>query len=212
MVEPDLNRYFFTFEGIDFSGKSTQAVRLYDRLSKVKQCLLIRDPGTTTISERIRNLLLDCRHKEMSFWTELLLYEAARAQMVEQTIVPALKDGKIVICDRFYDSTTAYQGYGRKLNLELVDAANRIGSCQLRPALTILIDVEPEIVVERKVKSGRTEDRMESQGMDFLNRVRSGFQCIAGENPQRVCMLDGDQSVSVLHEKIWMKISTYLHL
>jgi dTMP kinase len=210
MPEPDLNRNFITFEGIDFSGKSTQAVRLYNRLAKKCSCLLLRDPGTTRISERIRSILLDKNHTAMSHWTELLLYEAARAQMVEETIVPALKEGRIVICDRFYDSTTAYQGYGRGLDLQFVEYANQIGSCRLTPAKTFLFDVEPGVVRVRKEKSNREEDRLEAEGIEFLKRVRAGYQSIAKGNPDRFYLLDGGRSVSELEDNIWNIISNYL--
>ncbi len=210
MLELDLNRNFITFEGIDFSGKSTQAVRLYNRLAKKCACLLLRDPGATRISERIRSILLDNSHTEMGHWTELLLYEAARAQMVEETILPALKNGRIVICDRFYDSTTAYQGYGRGLDMQFVGYVNQIGSCRLTPAKTFLFDVEPRVVRARKEKSNREEDRLEAEGIEFLERVRAGYLSIAKENPDRFFLLDGGRSVSELEDKIWNIISHYL--
>jgi dTMP kinase len=194
---------FISFEGIDFCGKSTQT-RLFAQFLRDQgySILTLRDPGSSTISERIRAILLDLSHQEMSRHTELLLYEAARAQMVEQMIQPALRSGQLVVCDRFFDSTTAYQGYGRQLDLAVIRQANELGSCGLTPHITFLIDLEPELALERRRKSNRSKDRMEAEGLDFQKRVRKGFLTIAHENPHRVMVLHGDQGIQAIQQQI----------
>ncbi len=193
-----------TFEGIDFSGKSLQAKLLFERLeAKKKLVLLLRDPGTTSISERIREILLDRAHSAMSPWTELLLYEAARAQMVEETIKPALSNGYWIICDRLYDSTTAYQGYGRQLDLQLVEQANRIGACGVVPDLTFLIDLDVDIALKRRQKSKREADRLESENTHFQERVRQGYLQMAKKEAGRIQLIVGDQGVDRIREEIW---------
>ncbi|HEY4491057.1 MAG TPA: dTMP kinase [Acidobacteriota bacterium] len=193
---------FITFEGIDNSGKSVQVERFAGRL-KESQVVVLRDPGATAISEKIRHILLDNDNYEMSAWTELLLYEAARAQMVEQLIKPALAKQSIVVCDRFYDSTTTYQGYGRGLNLKLVKQANKIGACGLTPDLTFIIDVEPEIALQRSRKNKTKADRLESEGIQFQNRVRQGYLKIADEEKERIVVVNGHLSVEEIHKNIW---------
>src|SRR3990172_10232598 len=193
---------FITFEGIDNSGKSVQVERFAGRL-KESQVGVLRDPGATAISEKIRHILLDNDNYEMSAWTELLLYEAARAQMVEQLIKPALAKQSIVVCDRFYDSTTTYQGYGRGLNLKLVKQANKIGACGLTPDLTFIIDVEPEIALQRSRKNKTKADRLESEGIQFQNRVRQGYLKIADEEKERIVVVNGHLSVEEIHKNIW---------
>ncbi len=197
-----------TFEGIDFSGKSLQAKLLSEKLCSVGCSVLqLRDPGATPISERIRSILLDKAHLEMSPWTELLLYEAARAQMVEQTIKPALKKGEWVICDRLYDSSTAYQGYGRQLDLGLVEQANIIGACGVVPDLTFLIDLDVRVALQRRQKSERNVDRLESEGIQFQERVRQGYLETAKEELDRIHVIAGDRSVDRIHEEIWQIVN-----
>jgi len=195
---------FVTFEGIDYSGKSLQSKLLCDRLqSDHRSVLLLRDPGATRISEKIRTLLLDKALDEMSAVTELLLYEAARSQMVAQLIRPALASGRTVICDRFYDSTTAYQGFARGLDLDLVQAANRIGSCGLVPGHTFLLDLEPAAALTRKNISGREADRIEQEGLGFQDRVREGYLQTAAMEPDRFTVLDAQAKPEVIHQAIW---------
>ena len=202
---------FVTFEGIDFSGKSVQCKLLFDNLKLSADVILVRDPGTTKISEKIRTLLLSNENMEMSPWTELLLYEAARAQMVEESILPALRAGKMVLCDRFYDSTTAYQGYGRELNLEIVHQANRIGACGLVPDLTILLDVEPEMAMKRK-KRAYLHDRLESQGIDFQRKVRNGYLTIAKNDSRRVHIIDGQRDIDSVQFEIITLLQSHLRI
>lgn len=198
---------FITFEGIDCSGKSTQAQLLVERLHSVgKKVLLLREPGGTPVSEKIRTILLDRQHREMNPKTELLLFSAARSQLVHQIICPALREGSIVICDRFFDSTTAYQGYGRNIDLQEILALNRIATSGTIPDLTVLVDIEVKEILRRRLKAGLSADRMESSGEKFYERVRSGYRAIAGLEPRRVVMFDGMQAVEVIHKAIWSSV------
>lgn len=199
--------YLITFEGIDLSGKTVQAKLLHQRLVEGGyDTILLRDPGTTRISERIREILLDKNHLEMSPWTELLLYEAARAQMVEESIKPALAKGFIVLCDRLYDSTTAYQGYGRELDLSLVAQANKLGACGVRPDLTFLLDIEPHQAFLRRSNRKDEGDRLEDESKSFHTRVRQGYLEIAKIEADRYIVIDGTRSISSIHEKIWRTV------
>ena len=181
-----------TFEGLDFSGKSTQIQLLVDRLKRERDdVLLVREPGGTSIGERIRSLLLDRNVAGMSTVGELFLFSASRVQLVEEVIKPALKKGTIVICDRFYDSTTAYQGWGRGIPLEDV---------------TVFLDMPPAQIEER-ISKRKLKDRMESNDRAFYERVRNGYLALAKEE-KRFFVVDGTQSVEQLHEQIWARVAT----
>ena len=183
---------FITFEGVEGSGKTTQAKILARWLkAQGRKVLLTREPGGPYISEKIRKILLDARHHEMHPLTELLLLEASRSQHMHQVIAPALKAGAIVICDRFADSSTAYQGYGRRMDLDMVRRLNDIATAGCRPALTMVIDVPVDVGFSRAAKRKRSFDRMESQQQAFHQRVRKGFQALAQGEPARVKLLDG---------------------
>jgi dTMP kinase len=183
---------FITFEGIEGSGKSTQAKLLAAWLkARGHRVALTREPGGPYISEKIRKILLDARHHEMQPMTELLLLEASRAQHMAEVIAPALKRGQVVICDRFADSSTAYQGYGRKMDHDLVDRLNRIATGGLWPGLTLVIDLPVDVGFSRAAKRKRSFDRMESQERQFHQRVRNGFRALARSEPSRVKLLDG---------------------
>jgi dTMP kinase len=198
---------FVTFEGIDLSGKSTQVALLEQALRSralhAAGVRVLREPGGTTISESLRAILLDRKHLEMSPWTELFLFSAARAQLVREVIRPALKRGEVVVCDRFYDSTTAYQGFGRGLDLETVQKVNRAAVDGTVPDITFLVDIPVEEVERRRRASGLGTDRMESSGREFYERVRSGYLEIARQEPQRVVSIDGMMPVERVHEAIW---------
>jgi dTMP kinase len=189
-MAPGRKRYrgrLITFEGIDGCGKSTQLQRalrfLHDR---GVTAVALREPGSTPVAERIREILLD-RESRMADITELLLYEAARAEVVAAEIRPLLAAGTIVLCDRFYDSTTAYQGYGRKLDLALVRRLHRIAVGDIRPDLTLVFDVDLKTSYRRR---GRNPDRLEAQSRAFFHRVRRGFLEIAARDSRRVKVLD----------------------
>ncbi len=177
---------FITFEGVDGAGKSTQVALLVERLrAEGREVVQLREPGGTAISEKIRAILLDPANDEMSPECELLLFEASRAQLVREVIEPAVARGAIVVCDRFYDSTHAYQAGGRGFDDTLVRRANELGSCGLVPALTIVLDMDPEDAYERAGQRGE-HDRMEAEGLAFQQRVRADYLALAEAEPERV--------------------------
>ena len=186
---------FITFEGVEGCGKSTQidllARELKDRGFDV---LATREPGGTPVGEAIRAILLDRDHADMSPMTEVLLYAASRAQHVDQVIRPALKEGKIVVCDRFADSTTAYQGAARQLGVELISQLHSMATRRVWPDLTIVLDLDPRIGMERVVQK-RALDRLEHEPMSFHDSVRQSFVALAGHEPERMRVVDASQSV-----------------
>ena len=193
-----------TFEGIDYSGKSTQATLLVSRLEKHgKEVIFLREPGGTSISENIRNILLDKEHLELKQITELFLFSAARTQLVSEVILPALQAGKVVVCDRFYDSTTAYQGYGRGINLNDIQAINRIATSETKPHLTFFIDIEIDELFKRQIAAGLSADRMESSGRDFFERVRNGYWKLAEMESGRFIVVSGKLQIDEIHREIW---------
>lgn len=202
---------FITFEGLDSSGKSTQAVRLIERLEREgHSALLLREPGGTVVSERIREILLDKKHTAMSMKAELFLFCAARTQLVTEVVKPALARGTIVVSDRFIDSSTAYQGFGRGLDRAEVDALNAIAIDGTIPALTLFIDVGMGEIALRRKAAGLSADRMEASGEEFYTRVRDGYLAIAKQFPGRVHTIDGMQPVDAIHETIWNLVSPRL--
>ncbi|MFH2004772.1 MAG: dTMP kinase [Bacteroidota bacterium] len=200
-----------SFEGLDFSGKTTQIKLLVDRLNATgKDTVLVREPGGTPISEKIRNILLDNKNKEMTQIAELFLFSAARNQLVNQVILPSMKDGKIVICDRFYDSTTAYQGYGRGINIEAITKINEIATMRTKPDLTFFIDIPINEITKRRLSANASIDRMESSGEKFYEKVRNGYLEIAKHEPERFFVINGLQDVDTIHETVWKIISKNL--
>ena len=205
---------FITFEGIDLSGKSTQAQRLCRRLESAGVARgsqhavhLLREPGGTALSERLREILLDRSHVRMNPWTELFLFSAARAQLVTEVILPALQRGDIVICDRFYDSTTAYQGYGRGLDLEVIHRINRAATGGTDPDLTIVVDIPVELVDHRRAEAALAKDRMETSGKTFFERVRAGYGEIAAQEPHRVVRINGAAPADAVEQDVWRAVS-----
>ncbi len=191
-----------TFEGIEGCGKTTQARLLVDALRKAgRDVLAVREPGGSAIAESIRAMLLDPANTAMSPLAELLLYEAARAQLIAEVIRPALDRGAIVVCDRFYDSTTAYQGAGRGLRNVDFTTLNRLATGGLTPDLTLFIDIPVEIGLAR-AKNGAEGDRIEREPAEFHNRVRQGFQAIAAAESNRVRRLDGERSVEDIAREV----------
>lgn len=181
-----------TFEGIDGSGKSTQLTRSASYLKKRGfDIAVLREPGSTKVSEKIRRILLDPT-LEISDLTELLLYEAARAEIVDKQIRPLMERGTIVLCDRFYDSTTAYQGYGRKLDLDMVKRLHTVAVGSLHPDLTFVFDLPLTVALTRR---GKNPDRLESQSLAFFRRVARGFREIARTEPERVKLIDARGTV-----------------
>jgi len=193
---------FISFEGIDGCGKSTQVQKLAEKLQQdTFNVLTLRDPGGSAISELIRKILLEKNNTTMTAMTELLLYEAARAQIVEEKIYPALKEKDVVIIDRFYDSTLAYQGYGRALDLEKVKQANLLATAGLTPDLTFFIDISYEESLRRKHK--HEFDRLENEDEDFFNRVRNGYLEMAKAQPKRIKVIDGGRSEESVLEDLY---------
>lgn len=180
---------FITLEGADGSGKSTQAELLAEvLLAREREVVRLREPGGTPISEKIRALLLDPANAEMSPECELLLYEASRAQLTRQVIEPALARGAVVLCDRYYDSTYAYQAGGRGLDETLVRQSNVLGSCGRVPDRTLVLDLDPALGYARATAAGA--DRMEAEGLAFQERVRAAYLRLASEEPARVRVVD----------------------
>ncbi len=191
-----------TFEGIDGSGKSSQAKLVADRLSEQGiECLLVREPGGAELSEQIRTILLDAKHKApVAHAAELLLFAASRAQLVEEVIEPALKRNAVVICDRFTDSTIAYQGYGRGLPLAYIRSVNDLATGGLIPDITFLIDVPIEMAIQRR--KGMGDDRMESESRLFFSHVVQGYMALAQKHPDRIHVIDGSDSMEDIHHTI----------
>jgi len=194
---------FISFEGIDFSGKTTQIEYLKQYLENLNfRVEVIREPGGTAISEKIRTLLLDKTHFEMSERCEIFLYSAARTQLVSEKVINLLKDGVFVLADRYADSTTAYQGYGRGIDLEMVKQVNMAATMGVMPKITFYLKITPEQSAERRLKAKRDADRLESTGIEFYRRVFNGYNILAQENPGRFAVLDAAASKEDVHKKI----------
>ncbi len=199
---------FLTIEGPDGAGKSTQLKYIKDFFEKRGITpIFTREPGGTDISEKIRELILDKDNKLMNPKAETLLYAAARAQLVNEVIKPALEEGKIVICDRYIDSSIAYQGFGRGLSTG-VEKVNKWATDGLMPHMTILLYVDPD--TGRKRRSSRAEDRIEIESDDFHRKVFEGYMEIAKSNPERVLAIDGREDIEIVRYKIEKKLITLL--
>jgi dTMP kinase len=204
-----LRGILISFEGIEGCGKSTQAKLLYEYLkTKAIPCILVREPGGTQIGEAIRKILLDENNIKMSPKTELFLYLAARTQLLAEIIFPALKEGKVVLCDRFSDSTLAYQGGGRNLGLEKVSQINKYATDKLKPHLTILIDIPLSVSRERTAKEKK--DRLEKEDEKFHKRVRDTYLFLAKRAPKRIKVFDGTKNIEDLHLEIRTKVIEFL--
>lgn len=200
---------FITFEGLDYSGKSTQVKLLSDRLTTSgSRVLLLREPGGTEIGERIRKILLDKENIDMTDASELFLFSASRSQLVKEVIHPALQAGMTVLCDRYYDSTTAYQGYGRNIDLIAIEAINKFATDGLDPDLTFFLDIPIKEIEKRITRAKANRDRMEMNSIEFYQRVRDGYLEIAKHN-KRYRVLDGLKSIDVLHDEIWQEIESH---
>ncbi len=194
---------FISFEGIDFCGKSTQVEMLKQHLLKHdKKVEVIREPGGTEISEIVRDILLDKKHNKMFMETEIFLFSASRAQLVREKIRPYLDQGIYVISDRFHDSTTAYQGYGRGISVESVNHINNLAIGDTIPDVTFIIDIPVEVAQSRrKIRGEELLDRIEVTEGGFYSRVRNGYLRIA-ENNKRFCVIDGTLTVEQIHKLI----------
>ena len=204
---------FITFEGGEGCGKSTQIAALKARLEAMgKTVVQTREPGGTPLGESVRNLLQhDDAGQGMSPEAELLLFAASRAQHVRELIVPAIAEGQIVLCDRFLDSTTVYQGVARAIDSKKVDTVNQFAIGDTMPDLTILIDLPPEIGLARvHARSDGKLDRMENEAIEFFQAVRQGYLDLAKSEPKRFLVLDGSQSVEKLETQIWQRVGATL--
>ena len=198
VAEATFTGTFVSFEGVDGCGKSTQLSYVIAALAEVGLTpVQLREPGGTAISEKIRDLLLDPANKGMAAECELLLYEASRAQLVREVIAPALAEGQLIICDRFYDSTYAYQCAARGLS-------EALGSCGYAPTLTIVLDLDPERAFARATREGA--DRLEAEGVQFQQRVRAGYRRLASLEPDRVRIVSAEGTP----DEVFTRIATVL--
>ncbi len=193
---------FITLEGVDGCGKTTQGELLVEALKAAGHDVVsVREPGGPRLSEKIRLLVLDPGNDDMCDECELLLYEAARAQNVREVIEPALKRGATVVCDRFIDSTYAYQSAARGLAADVIQNANRLGSCGVIPDVTLVFDLDPVEAFGRATMGGRT-DRLEGEGSGFQRRVREGYAQLAEKEPNRVRIIDATGPVEVVYSRM----------
>ncbi len=200
---------FITFEGGEGSGKSVQARALYRRLSRLATpAVLTHEPGGTPVSRKIGRWLKWAEDTDISPLAELLLFNASRAQLVAEVIKPNLKNGKVVICDRYADSTKAYQSYGRGLDLENVKSINSVATQGLEPDLTVLLDIAVETGLARK--NARKQDRFEREALAFHQRVRDGYLKMAASDSRRWLVVDATQSKGKIAEIIWQRVSQLL--
>jgi dTMP kinase len=200
---------FITFEGSEGSGKSTQADRLAARLQRCGvPHVLTREPGGTPIGESIRDLLQFAPHNSnMTPETELLLFEASRSQLVREVIKPSLERGICVIADRFFDSTTVYQGAARQLDREMIERVNAFAVADCVPDITFVLDVDAA-TAESRMSEPRKADRMEQQSAEFYERVREGYRELAASERKRIVMIDGSGDLDAIEKQIWETLSS----
>jgi len=210
-LENILKGKFITFEGSECCGKSTQSKLLYEYLQeKGRETIFLREPGGTKVSEKIRHILLDNENKSLAAETELLLYMASRAQTVSEVIKPALSEGKIVICDRFLDSTVVYQGYGLGMDIKLIKILGDFATAGVKPDLTILLDLP----VEEALNGIRREkDRIENRPLEYHRKVKNGYLALAKQEPERIKIVklaedknETQNKIRVLVEKLLGKL------
>ena len=193
---------FISFEGIEGTGKTIQSKLLYEHFRKTGYTVILtEEPGGTRIGLKIRDVLLSVENKEITPVTELLLYNASRAQHLKELILPALNEGGIVITDRFSDSTVAYQGYGRGIDLKLIDSLDRMVTEGLKPDITLLLNLDAETGLLRNKGINKT-DRLELEDLKFHKKVRAGYLQIAAREPERIKLIDGSGSIEEIQRKI----------
>lgn len=209
---------FITLEGIEGSGKTTQIRQIRDCIEKSGlECVVTREPGATAIGEKVRAVLLDPKHRGMDPLAELFLYEADRAQHVNTVIRPALSDGKAVICDRFFDATVVYQGYARGLDLELIDHLHASILGDLRPDVTFLLDLAPEVGLARawnQIDNGtrtESESRFEEEHLSFHRKVREGYLTCARKEPDRFVVIDAARDADDVSQDILARLKPLLN-
>lgn len=207
------NTRFISFEGIDFSGKTTQIDLLKEQLEDLgKKVVIMREPGGTPISEKIRNILLDKNNFEMTDVCEVLLYSAARHQLVSQRIIEELNSGNFVIADRYVDSTTTYQGFGRKLPMKFINQLNLIVTEGIMPNITFYLDLSLADLEHRMKVHNGTIDRLENAGTEFYNRIRKGYNKIAELEKERYKIIDASKTIEQINSEIWEFVISKLNL
>jgi dTMP kinase len=205
--------YFITFEGVEGCGKTTQIKLLSEfLLGRGMSTVLTREPGGCPIADKIRAILLDAENRALSPMAELMLYAAARAQHVTEIISPALTEGKIVLCDRFCDATLAYQSFGRGIERSIIDTLNFHALNGVTPDLTVLVDCDPRIGLERAQRriessSGPREERFELEALAFHQRVHAGYLQLAAEEPERFVIINGSDSIENIFTTISMQVT-----
>jgi dTMP kinase len=203
--------FFITFEGIDGCGKSTQLSMTSKILSEQGYSVVVsREPGGTVIAEKIREILISPEHAEMVNECEFLLYCAARAQHVREKIIPAIKQGNIVLCDRFQEATFAYQGFGRAIPLDILTAINTYATGGLNPDLTFVFDLSVDSSISRMTRMNKTKDRLEQNGKDFFERIRQGYLSMVKSSPKRIMTVDGEQTVEKVSDQVMVYIKELL--
>jgi dTMP kinase len=204
---------FITIEGPDGGGKTTQVRLLYDALKAAGvDVLLTREPGGTSIGDQIRTVLHDVDNKEMNPAAEILLYSASRAQLVAQVIRPALASDRVVLCDRYADSTMAYQGYGRQLDLDALRTITHFATGGLTPDLTLLLDLPVEAGLARRRTGGDEWNRMDQQTLEFHRRTRDGYLQLAAAEPERWVRIDADAPEERVAGEVWKVVRRALGL
>jgi dTMP kinase len=203
---------FISFEGIEGTGKTIQSKLLYEHFKKTGYTVILtEEPGGTRISLKIRDMLLSVENKEITPITELLLYNASRAQHLKEVILPVLKKGGIVITDRFADSTVAYQGYGRGIDLKLIDSLERMVTEGIKPDITFLLDLDAETGLLRNKGINKT-DRLELEALEFHKKVRDGYLQVAAKEPGRIKLIDASGSIEEIQRKIIDTITSYVKI
>ena len=203
---------FIVFEGGEGSGKSTTLDKIYDWMIDEKiDCIKTREPGGIKISEQIRSVILDSSNTEMDGKTEALLYAAARRQHLVEKVIPALQNGKIVLCDRFIDSSLSYQGYARGLGIEEIYSINKFAIGNYMPDISVLFDLDPQVGLDRINKNKNREvNRLDLEKLDFHNKVREGYHKILEKNNDRMIKIDASKSIDDVFEEVKSIILTYI--
>lgn len=203
---------FITFEGPEGAGKTTIIQMLHQSLQNIGYSTLVtREPGGIKIAEEIRKIILNPEHKEMDPRTEALLYAAARRQHLAEKVIPALDEGKVVLCDRFVDSSLAYQGFARGLGMKEVYQINEFAINGLMPHLTFYLDIDPEIGLKRiNQNQGREINRLDLEKLEFHYQVREGYLDLLKRFPDRICLIDAHRPIDEVHQEIYQKIKKHL--